>query len=99
MLACMYNYFFDIIVNTTSVGLGEGDPHLFNYSKIEPHQVVYDVIYRETSLVAEARKKGAKAENGLKMLLYQGVESFKIWTSLEPPVEYMWKALQDAFYK
>jgi shikimate dehydrogenase len=88
---------FDIIVNTTSVGLKNNDPWLFDYSKIEPRQVVYDVIYRETPLVVEARKKGAKAENGLKMLLYQGVESFKIWTGKEPPVKEMWEALKKAF--
>jgi len=88
---------FDIIVNTTSVGLKEGDPPLFDYTKIEPRQVVYDVIYRETPLVRVAKQIGAKAENGLKMLLYQGVESFKIWTGKEPPVDKMWKALKEAF--
>ncbi len=89
---------FDIIVNTTSVGLREDDPWLFDYSLIEPHQVVYDVIYKETPLVVEARKRGAKAENGLKMLLYQGIESFKIWTGKNPPVDEMWEALKRAFY-
>jgi len=88
---------FDVIVNTTSVGLKENDPPLFDYNRIEPHQVVYDVIYRETTLVRAARQRGAKADNGLKMLLYQGVESFKIWTGKEPPVDEMWKALREAF--
>ena len=88
---------FDIIVNTTSVGLKENDPPLFDYEKIQPHQVVYDVIYRETPLVKAARQKGAKADNGLKMLLYQGVESFKIWTGKEPPVDEMWNVLKKAF--
>ena len=88
---------FDIIVNTTSVGLKENDPPLFDYKKIQSHQVVYDVIYRETPLVKAARQKGAKADNGLKMLLYQGVESFKIWTGKEPPVDEMWKVLKEAF--
>ena len=88
---------YDIIVNTTSVGLKEEDPWLFDYNLIKPTQVVYDVIYRETPLVKVAKKKGAKAANGLKMLLYQGVESFRIWTSKEPPVEEMWKALKKAF--
>ncbi|HIQ26395.1 MAG TPA: shikimate dehydrogenase, partial [Aquifex aeolicus] len=77
---------FEIIVNTTSVGLKEDDPPLFDYKKIQAHQVVYDVIYRQTPLVETALKKGAKAQNGLKMLLYQGVESFKIWTGKEPPI-------------
>jgi shikimate dehydrogenase len=88
---------YDIIVNTTSVGLKEDDPPLFDYSLIKPSQVVYDVIYRETPLIKAARQKGAKAENGLKMLLYQGIESFKIWTGKTPPVEPLWKALKEAF--
>ncbi len=88
---------FDVIVNTTSVGLKKGAPPLFDYSKIQPHQVVYDVIYGETPLVAEAKRRGAKAANGLKMLLYQGVESFKIWTGLNPPRDEMWEALKRAF--
>ena len=90
---------FDVIVNTTSVGLKENDPWLFDYEKIKPTQVVYDVIYRETPLVKIAKRRGAKAVNGLKMLLYQGVESFKIWTGKEPPVEKMWEVLQRAFLK
>ncbi len=88
---------FDVIVNTTSVGLKEEDPPLFDYSLISPNQVVYDVIYRETPLVREARKKGAKAANGLKMLLYQGIESFKIWTGKEPPAGELWETLKEAF--
>ena len=88
---------FEIVVNTTSVGLKEDDPPLFDYEKIQPHQVVYDVIYRQTPLVKTALRKGAKAQNGLKMLLYQGVESFKIWTGKEPPIGEMWEALKEAF--
>ena len=88
---------FEIVVNTTSVGLKEDDPPLFDYEKMQPHQVVYDVIYRQTPLVKTALRKGAKAQNGLKMLLYQGVESFKIWTGKEPPIGEMWEALKEAF--
>ena len=88
---------FEIVVNTTSVGLKEDDPPLFDYEKMQPHQVVYDVIYRQTPLVKTALRKGAKAQNGLKMLLYQGVESFKIWTGKEPPIGEMWEALKAAF--
>jgi len=90
---------FDILVNTTSVGLKENDPLLFDYNLIEPSMVVYDVIYRETPLIKVAKQKGAIADNGLKMLLYQGVESFKIWTGKEPNIEELWKALKEAFAK
>ncbi|MGC8852228.1 MAG: shikimate dehydrogenase [Hydrogenobacter sp.] len=75
----------DIIVNTTSVGLSEKDPQLFDYEKIKESHTVFDVIYRRTPLLEKALEKGAKAQDGLAMLLYQGIESFRIWTNMEVP--------------
>ena len=34
-----------------------------------------------------ARAAGLQAFNGLHMLLYQGAESFRLWTGCEMPVE------------
>ncbi len=87
-----------IIVNTTSVGLKEDDPPLFDYSTIEAYHTVIDIIYWDTPLINTARKKGAKTINGLNMLVYQGAESFRIWTGCEPPVKVMKKALEDYLY-
>ena len=87
----------DIIVNTTSVGLKDNDPPLFDYSLIQPHHTVFDVIYKETPLLREAKKRGAKTLDGLRMLLLQGVESFKIWFGIQPPINEMWEALKKAF--
>ncbi len=87
----------DIIVNTTSVGLKDNDPKLFDYSLIQPHHTVFDVIYKETPLLREAKKRGAKTLDGLRMLLLQGVESFKIWFGVQPPINEMWEALKKAF--
>ena len=84
-----------VIVNTTSVGLKEDDPYLFDYSVIEPYHTVIDIIYWDTPLIQTARERGAKAVNGLNMLIYQGAESFRIWTACEPPVKVMKKALED----
>ncbi len=82
-----------VIVNTTSVGLQEDEPPLFDYSLIEPYQTVIDIIYKDTPLISTAREKGSKAVNGLNMLLYQGAESFRIWTGCEPPLKVMKRAL------
>ena len=41
---------------------------------------------------------GAKAVNGLGMLLHQGAESFTIWTGRPAPVAVMRKALEAALY-
>ena len=47
---------------------------------------VYDLIYNPetTRLMEIAHKCGAKAENGLWMLIYQAFESFRIWHNIEP---------------
>jgi shikimate dehydrogenase len=58
--------------------------------------VVFDAVYNpnETVLLKEAIKAGAKPVYGIKMLLYQGAESFKIWTSRDAPVDVMEDALR-----
>jgi len=32
-----------------------------------------------------AKQAGCKTQNGLRMLLYQGLASFKLWTGVEAP--------------
>ena len=43
---------------------------------------MYDIIYNpeKTPLLLNAKKLGAKAINGLDMLILQGMEAFKLWT-------------------
>lgn len=53
---------------------------------------VADTVYapKETELLRVARKFGVKkAINGEGMMLYQGAESFKLWTGKEMPVEHI----------
>lgn len=44
----------------------------------------YDLIYRpfETKFMQLTRAAGGQAFNGLKMLVYQGVEAFELWNSI-----------------
>jgi shikimate dehydrogenase len=88
----------DIVVNTTSVGLFQDDTELFDYSLLRPEHTVVDIIYRDTPLVKRAKEMGATAINGFPMLLYQGIESFKIWTGCEPPVEPLKQVLRPFGY-
>jgi len=88
----------EIIVNTTSVGLKLEDKPLFDYSKIESYHTVVDLIYKETPLIKAAKEKGCLYQNGFPMLVYQGAESFKIWTGCEAPVKIMKLALRDYGY-
>jgi shikimate dehydrogenase len=48
--------------------------------------------HQETYLVHYDRKQGAKAADGLLMLLYQGVFAFEIWFGKPAPAERMRKA-------
>ena len=58
--------------------------------------VVYDLVYKPpvTPLVRDSRALGLRAESGLGMLLYQGVDAFEIWTGEDAPVEVMRDAFQ-----
>ena len=61
---------------------------------IHSRMLVYDLVYHppETSLMAAARKRGARVLGGLPMLVYQGAASFTLWTGQEAPLEVMFEA-------
>jgi len=85
----------DLIVNATPVGLNRGDPSPIPSRLIAPHVMVYDTIYTKgrTPLVSAAIEAGARAANGLSMLLHQGAFAFEIWFQREAPLEVMRKAI------
>ena len=85
----------DIIINATSVGMKPDDPPLLPDGVLRPHHVVCDLIYKpsETILLKQARASGAKAINGLGMLVHQGALAFEIWTGQRPPISVMREAL------
>lgn len=88
----------DIIINTTPVGmLLEANESPIPVEYISSRHFVYDLIYRpkETFLLSQAKKRGAKTLNGISMLVYQGAESFKIWTGIYPQTDLMFKAIND----
>lgn len=89
----------DILINTTPVGMHPhiNDEPITNSKHMHEDLVVFDAVYNpnETLLLKEAIKAGAKPVYGIKMLLYQGVESFKIWTGQNPPVDVMEDALTN----
>jgi shikimate dehydrogenase len=58
--------------------------------------VVLDAIYsEETALAKDARERGLCVIDGREWLLYQGVESFKLFAGIEAPVSVMRKALHE----
>jgi len=85
----------EVIVNTTSVGLKDTDPEIFNYDLIKKEHTVVDIIYKETKLLKKAKEKGAKTLDGLPMLLWQGIEAFKIWNGCEVPYSVAERAIKE----
>ena len=73
---------FDMIINTTSLGLKENDKIPINYEQIESGKFFYDVIYnpKKTNFLLEAEKRGHQIENGKIMFVYQAQEAFRLWT-------------------
>ncbi len=87
----------DLLVNATPIGMKETDPCLVDRDFLHKGLLAYDLIYNpeETKLLKTAKEKGSRASNGLGMLLYQGMLSFKIWTGQNAPKEVMQKALLE----
>lgn len=77
----------DLLINASWAGMNKEDPCLLDESALGQKTFVYDLIYNppETKLLQLAKGKGCGYANGLDMLLYQGAESFRIWTGREGP--------------
>jgi shikimate dehydrogenase len=85
----------DIVINCSSAGMGDIEPLCLPLDLLGESCVIYDLVYKPpvTPLVRDSRVLGLKAESGLGMLLYQGVDAFEIWTGEGAPVEVMREAL------
>ena len=85
----------DLIVNATLLGLNRSDPSPIPARLLAPHLMVHDTVYREgrTPFVAAAIEAGARAADGLSMLLHQGALAFEIWFEREAPIEARREAL------
>ena len=82
----------DLIVNATYLGMKDGDPLPVPADCLVNGMAVFDAVYRrdaETWFVRLARERGLRAIPGERMLLYQGVESQRLWTGAEPDVQVM----------
>lgn len=90
----------DLVVQATPVGMKEGDHSLLGPEAFRNGQRAFDLIYHvsQTVFMAAARAGGAEAVNGLGMLLHQGAKAFHLWTGVQPPVEAMRRALEQAVY-
>ena len=91
----------DLIINASPIGMNSSDPDLIPQNILEPHHLVYDMIYSpsKTKLIRDAKSIGARTANGLSMLLHQGAISFETWFNQEAPIDAMKKGLDEAIQK
>jgi len=70
----------DVLVNTTSVGLGD-DASPVDAAAIAPGAVVLDAVYEpeHTRLLRDAEARGARAVSGRWMLVHQAVAQLEAW--------------------
>ena len=87
----------DIVINSTSVGMREGDGRVLDAGLITSDQIIFDIVYnRRTELLRNAAAAGAIAIDGVMMLVFQGARAIEIWTGREAPVDVMEQAVRDA---
>ncbi|MEY2546070.1 MAG: shikimate dehydrogenase [Verrucomicrobiota bacterium] len=87
----------DLVVNATPVGLNANDSSPIPARLLEPHLLIYDTVYaqdRQSPFVIAAHEAGARAANGLSMLLHQGALAFEIWFGREAPLDVMRVAIR-----
>ncbi|MEN3368020.1 MAG: shikimate dehydrogenase [Verrucomicrobiota bacterium] len=85
----------DLVVNATPLGLNRTDAAPISARLVAPHLMIYDTIYSssQTAFVSAAIDAGARAVNGLSMLLHQGALAFEIWFDRAAPIDAMRAAL------
>lgn len=91
---------YDLIINTTPFGMaggaGENASPLAEHL-IPPKSVVFDIVYNPsmTPLLVSAEQKGCQVIKGYKMLLFQGMKQFELFTGKQAPKEVMEAALLE----
>jgi shikimate dehydrogenase len=84
---------YEILVNTTSIGLRSRATPV-PAQQLRADSVVMDIVYdpEETQLLADARSCGAVPIGGKWMLVHQAAEQLRIWTGLQAPIDVLEKA-------
>ena len=89
---------YDIVVNTTPVGMTPHDDCMpVKPELVAAGTVVMDMVYNplKTRLLKEAKKTGCHTIEGVSMLVHQGAVQFELWTGQKAPVDVMRKAVMD----
>jgi 3-dehydroquinate dehydratase/shikimate dehydrogenase len=89
---------FDVIVNTTPVGMRGVKPASILEPKELNARLVFDLVYNpvDTPLIRMAREKGLPVITGVEMFVHQGARQFEIWTGKPAPEEEMLRVVIHA---
>lgn len=89
---------FDVIVNTTPVGMRGVKPASILEPKELNARLVFDLVYNpiDTPLIRMAREKGLPVVTGVEMFVHQGARQFEIWTGKPAPEEEMLRVVVHA---
>lgn len=92
---------YGLIVNSTTVGLGGGDPFTelpLQRERFSADQVVVDLVYgsEPSRLLGAAAEAGAATVDGIEILVRQGALSLELWTGRAAPLETMASAARNA---
>jgi 3-dehydroquinate dehydratase/shikimate dehydrogenase len=81
---------FDVIINATSVGMGNTRESPLNENEIRT-RYVFDMVYDppETRLMKMAKAAGAEVIPGIEMFVQQAARQFEIWTGKPAPLDEM----------
>ncbi|MCU0934166.1 MAG: shikimate dehydrogenase, partial [Thiobacillaceae bacterium] len=75
---------YDVVVNATAASLA-GDLPPLPEQVFAPGALAYDMMYgRDTPFLAFALAQGARAADGLGMLVEQAAEAFFLWRGVRP---------------
>jgi shikimate dehydrogenase len=88
-----------ILINATPIGMFPNiDKTPVEADLLRSDLLVFDLIYNppKTMLLQKAEEVGADILTGVKMLVYQGMEAFKLWTKREAPEELMFHVVEKA---
>ena len=82
---------YDIIIQTTSVGLADDNASPLSLKELNQHAIVCDIIYNplQTRILKEAKERGNQVQNGVDMFVYQGALAFELWTGILPDTNRM----------
>jgi shikimate dehydrogenase len=89
---------FDLVVNTTRLGLGIDDELPLDLERLSRAGAVIDLVYGPgpATFVTAAKRLGIPAVDGGEMLVHQGAVSFERWWGEPAPIDAMRRALEAA---